>query len=143
MYVIAPLECIKNFIPIPICFAFYIYIFLFTFFVYIFRCTVTTKLEPDGKIITASANADVTIVVNAPQITDFSLDQIVFAGNDVFLHCKAQGIPEPEIFWTEPKFLSKFSVRKLKGNDHVIRNAILSDNGQYNCTAINSVGNTT
>ena len=111
-------------------------------FIYIFRCTVTTKLEPDGKVITASANADVTIVVNAPQITDHSPNQIVFAGNDVFLFCKAQGIPKPEIFWSEPKYVSN-SASKLQGNDFVIRNAILSDNGQYNCTAINSVGNTT
>ena len=72
----------------------------------------------------------------------YSPNQIVFAGNDVFLYCKAQGIPKPEIFWTEPKYVSN-SLRKVKGNDHVIRNAILSDNGQYNCTAINSVGNTT
>ena len=114
----------------------------FTFLIYIFRCTVTTKLEPDGKVITASANADVTIVVNAPQITDHSPNQIVFAGNDVFLFCKAQGIPKPEIFWSEPKYVSN-SASKLQGNDFVIRNAILSDNGQYNCTAINSVGNTT
>ena len=100
-------------------------IILYIFDLYFFRCTVTTKLEPDGKVITASANADVTIVVNAPQITDHSPNQIVFAGNDVFLFCKAQGIPKPEIFWSEPKYVSN-SASKLQGNDFVIRNARMS-----------------
>ena len=102
-----------------------------TYFFFFFRCTVSTKMD------NATATVPVKVIVNAPQIQSFSGNQTLFSGNSLVLMCKANGIPEPEVIW-----MFNNTDAKVKSNEYVIANAILSDSGKYECIAKNQYGQT-
>ena len=99
--------------------------------IFFFRCTVSTKMD------NATATVPVKVIVNAPQIQSFSGNQTLFSGNSLVLMCKANGIPEPEVIW-----MFNNTDAKVKSNEYVIANAILSDSGKYECIAKNQYGQT-
>ena len=67
-----------------------------------------------------------------PKINHTSDDQTVNQNDEVYLNCTADGLPEPERFWT-----------RLSNNSNVSMPLIIrgrKDQGGYRCTAYNGVG---
>lgn len=97
----------------------------------VYRCTVTTVRDE------ASAEIPLKVLVNAPVITKYSKNQMIFSGTSTILECIGTGIPEPETRWTFNK-----TITKVIGSTFDIKNAISADSGFYTCTARNSIGET-
>jgi len=97
----------------------------------LYRCTVTTVKDEE------SAEIPLRVLVNAPVITKYSSNQIIFSGTSISLECVATGIPSPETRWTFNR-----TITKVMGKTFDIKNAISADSGFYTCTATNSIGET-
>ncbi|XP_062408020.1 immunoglobulin superfamily member 10 [Sardina pilchardus] len=68
------------------------------------------------------------------------------AGDPLYLHCLADGLPRPSIFWslpgglalTRPQATGRYHL--MENGTLLIRDAVLHDRGNYHCRARNSAG---
>lgn len=78
------------------------------------------------------------IHVVAPQIITQPHGGLVTEGDNVTLSCNASGVPAPSISWTKDGSLLTSSFGGVR-----ITSVNRTDSGEYQCVAINSVGNAT
>ncbi|KAK0085469.1 hypothetical protein PV325_005080 [Microctonus aethiopoides] len=92
-----------------------------------------------------SINHTINIGVGiAPKFTQTPQDPTeTTEGNSVMLHCAAEGDPTPQIQWDKDSRLNNLDdprLQVLKNGSLYIKEAFLSDEGKYGCTAGNSGG---
>ncbi|XP_074071702.1 LOW QUALITY PROTEIN: coiled-coil domain-containing protein 141 [Macrotis lagotis] len=65
-------------------------------------------------------------------------------GEDLILHCTISGRPRPNVIWTKDNIqvaTGDINIQKLGDNYYLLKkNVILSDTGEYICSAMNAVG---
>ncbi|XP_044576463.1 inactive tyrosine-protein kinase 7-like [Cotesia glomerata] len=109
-------------------------------------------LETDrGRYICIASNAQGSInhtiqieVVIAPKFTELPQNPTeAMEGYPVMLHCAAEGDPTPQIHWDKDSTLNNLDdprLQVLANGSLYIKEAYLSDEGKYGCTAGNSGG---
>ena len=87
---------------------------------------------------------------DAPEFTKKPENIVKIENQDVVLNCTAVGNPQPSVEWTKDDVVLNITAdpqlsTTSSGNTHslTIQNVRRSDEGQYRCVAINSVGATT
>ncbi|XP_060573477.1 neogenin-like [Ruditapes philippinarum] len=88
------------------------------------------------------ASTSVSVHV-APELTLLPLSQGVKVGSKVFLHCQANGVPDPTYSWSkdgEGMIISSSDRQIYLNNTLVIHSVTKQDEGVYRCIAGNDLG---
>ncbi|KAM9494413.1 vascular cell adhesion protein 1-like isoform 1-T1 [Clarias gariepinus] len=101
-----------------------------------YKCAAVLNLDT-GPVVSESQPITITVhykpIITGPLFTNVSRAE----GESLMMECSADGKPSPHYNWTLPNntFISGSSIR--------ISNIRIKDQGQYTCTAYNSVGHVT
>ncbi|KAB5530702.1 hypothetical protein PHYPO_G00132430 [Pangasianodon hypophthalmus] len=104
-----------------------------------YRCEAELKLGPEGprpRPIVTSDPLNITVHYG-PEIQHVEPSVVVKVGNDISLHCTAEGNPEPEVRWSFQNH------NKANGSRQAmlkISKAMSANAGVYTCTARNDHG---
>jgi hypothetical protein len=100
--------------------------------------TVTNSTETVDLSVRAAAH--LTVLVPPTAFTS-TLKVTVGKGKMAFLHCNAEGTPDPEFSWSKNGKNLKFTRRHLALSEGLtVSKTRITDSGRYTCTASNTVG---
>ncbi|KAM9494910.1 hemicentin-1-like isoform 3-T3 [Clarias gariepinus] len=101
-----------------------------------YKCAAVLNLDT-GPVVSESQPITITVHYK-PNITGPSFTKVSRAeGENLMMECSADGKPSPHYNWTLPNNTS------ISGSSIRISNIRIKDQGQYTCTAYNSVGHVT